>query len=186
MPNQANILRKNWPLARPCVIRFAEELGLRGVLVGLEDVEDAPVHPLLDLMPKLAWPDFLHVLLQSRMAFFPNSWDPSPVVIAQALCLDVPILVNQHILGGWQYVAPATGRFFDGEDDAVAGAAEVLSNQELTPQDYYCDHYGRVNAGARLAEFLRMVSDGADAADVEQAHFYSPMTHGGRVPERLG
>jgi hypothetical protein len=184
MPDQANFLRKNWKLARPCVMRFAEELGLRGVLVGLASVDDAPVHPRLDLMPKLPWPDFLHVLRQSRMAFFPNSWDPSPVVIAQALSLDVPILVNQHILGGWQYVAPATGRFFDGPDDAMAGAAEVLSNEALTPLDYYNDNYGRANAGARLADFLRLVSEGADAADVEQANFYSPRNHGLRLPKR--
>jgi hypothetical protein len=62
-------------------------------------------------VPQLPWPDFLRCLGASRVALFPNTWDPSPRMMAEAMSLDLPLLVNSDILGGWKYVCDAAGKF---------------------------------------------------------------------------
>ncbi len=173
MPDRSNFIRKNWAMAKRCALRFAEDLGLRGLLVGVAEVNDAPRHPLIDLRPPMRWREFLRALGESRVGFFPNTWDPSPRVIAEAMCLDVPILVNHDILGGWQYVAPESGRFFRTEDDALDAMTEVLAGS-FSPRDWYCSNYGRSNAGRRLAAFIGEIAGSERFSDVEIAYFYSP------------
>jgi hypothetical protein len=66
-------------------------------------------------------------LAQARVAFFPNVLDASPVLLTEALCLDVPVVVNRRILGGWKYVRPDTGRFFTDQDDVTGAVAACLA-----------------------------------------------------------
>ena len=77
--------------------------------------------------------------------FAPNLHDASPRVLAEALCLDVPILVNRHILGGWKYVSNETGAFFGGEHDVVDAVRALLSERrraELQPRRWFkCAHF---------------------------------------------
>ncbi len=184
MPEPTNFARKNWALARHCALRFADELGLRGALVGLAGVADAPEHPLIDLYPKLPWREFLRVLGQSRVAFLPNTWDPSPRVMAEAMCLDVPMLVNREILGGWHYVSAESGRWFGDHDDVVEAMAGLMSH-ELAPREWYTAHYGSSHAGPRLARFVTTLAQqqGRDI-DVEDARFYSPRDYRGVLPKK--
>jgi hypothetical protein len=75
-----------------------------------------------------------------RVLFAPNVHDASPRVLAEAMCLDVPILVNRHILGGWKYVNNNTGAFFGSEDDVVDAFKGILAAQEqgqLRPREWY-------------------------------------------------
>ena len=75
-----------------------------------------------------------------RVLFAPNLHDASPRVLAEAMCLDVPILVNRHILGGWKYVNNRTGAFFGGEDDVVEAFKGILAVQEqgqMQPRQWY-------------------------------------------------
>ncbi len=46
----------------------------------------------------------------------------SPRVITEALLTDLPILVNENILGGWKYVNEKTGVFFRDEHDISMGS----------------------------------------------------------------
>jgi len=41
-----------------------------------------------------------------------NVHDASPRVLAEAMCMDVPVLINWHILGGWKYATEQTGEDF--------------------------------------------------------------------------
>jgi hypothetical protein len=183
LPEPANLIRKNWKLAKRCALQFAEELGLKGLLVGVAQLADAPMHPLIDLRPELKWSEFLRCVLQSRVAFFPNTWDPSPRLIAEALCLDVPVLVNRNILGGWHYVCDSTGRFFTDECDALDAMASLLSDH-FEPREWYRERYGIRHAAPRLADFLRelAITQGR-AVEWHAASFYSPRDWNG-VPPR--
>ena len=183
MAEPANVVRKNWRLARRCAIRFAEELGLRGLLVGVAGLENIPSHPLIEVRPELRWADFLRCVVQSRVALFPNIWDPSPRLVAEALCLDVPVLVNRSILGGWQYVCEATGRFFNEEDDALEAMISLRSD-EFAPREWYSTHYGIRHAGSRLAGFLKELAAARDGAgEWRTAAFYSPRDWNGLRPK---
>jgi hypothetical protein len=104
------------------------------------------------------WPEVpRHALLEcvarSRIAFFPNALDPSPRLLGEALCLDVPVLVNRAILGGWKYVTRSTGTFFEGEHDVVDAARRCLSHSHA-PRAWFTANYGPVNSGRRLAAFV--------------------------------
>lgn len=46
--------------------------------------------------------EFFSYVKQSRFVFLPQIHDASPRVSTQALAHDVPVLMNQHISGGWK------------------------------------------------------------------------------------
>jgi hypothetical protein len=61
----------------------------------------------------LGYRDFLDKIEASRIMLVPSVLDASPRVITEALCLDTYVMVNEQISGGWKYVNPVTGAFFD-------------------------------------------------------------------------
>ncbi|WP_328761377.1 MULTISPECIES: hypothetical protein [unclassified Streptomyces] len=143
---------KNWPLAARCLRKLARETGLRILVVDAPAGAD-PIHGVR-LVGPLPWRQLLAVIAGARALFVPAVLDASPRVLAEALCLDVPVVVNRAILGGWQYVNPFTGTFFDGEDDAVAAVRAVL-DARLRPRAWFRAHHGPARAGARVLGLLR-------------------------------
>lgn len=107
----------------------------------------------IDVVGELPWTDLMQCVARSRMALFPNTADPSPRLLAEALCLDVPVLVNREILGGWKYVTPATGAFFTTEAELLAGARALLAGSRA-PRDWFATRFGPRRSGERLAAFL--------------------------------
>ncbi len=116
-----------------------------------------PDVPGVETRGELPWDQLMACLAQSRVAFFPNVLDASPVFLTEALCLDVPIVVNQRILGGWKYVRLETGRFFTGADD-VAGAVTACLTERFAPRAWFRAHHGPGHAAGRLAAFLDAVA----------------------------
>src|ERR1700683_4649845 len=154
LPDWFNAMTKNWDLAQPCAIRLAKA-GARVLLVGCSAMPDVPRHPNIETRPQLRWSDMLQATAQSRLALFPNGMDASPRALTEAIALDVPVLVNRQILGGWKYVRPETGRFFDDEDDVVNAFFDCLTSS-FQPRQWLLDHgYGRDGAARRLAAELQ-------------------------------
>lgn len=151
-----NELQKNWELAKACILRLADA-GLRVAVVGRASLPGLPPHPNIDLLPQVSWSEFIRITASARVAFLPNWWDASPRVLTEALAVDVPVLVHRQILGGWKYLAPETGRFFDNEGDVVDTCFELLdSASTLHPRDWFTGNgYGRHRAAQRLAAELR-------------------------------
>ena len=96
------------------------------------------------------------------MLFVPNVHDASPRVISESLILGHGIVVNSRILGGWKYVRPSSGEFFDESEpfavERVVGAVGRLVNMSVRGEidnSFYSQEYGRRRAGRRLARFLR-------------------------------
>ncbi|MQY10924.1 hypothetical protein SRB5_10370 [Streptomyces sp. RB5] len=143
---------KNWPLAERCLRRLSRRTGLR-VLVVDAPPGAGPV-PGVRLTGPLPWESLLAVLAAARCLFVPAVLDASPRVLAEALCLGVPVVVNRRILGGWQYVNPFTGAFFDGEDDIVEAVTGVLGGRCRT-RSWFTAHHGPPRAGARVLRLLR-------------------------------
>lgn len=145
---------KNWTLARECIPILCRDLGLRGLVVGRANIPDVPDCENLTVLGPVPWLVLLLLLHRSRLIFVPSVFDASPRVLAEAMCLDVPLLVNRHILGGWHYVNDATGTFFDSTADVAAGALHCL-RAPLTPRRWYVRHHGWFRAGKRLYDFLK-------------------------------
>ena len=56
------------------------------------------------------------------------------------MCLDVPILVNRYIVGGWKYVNRDTGAFFDSVENVVEAYQDILTRQkanQLHPRQWF-------------------------------------------------
>lgn len=155
---------KNWPLAARCLPRLCHELGLRALVIGRAD-KTFPPQPGITFSPPLEWPVLLAAVASARLLFVPNALDPSPRVIAEALCLDRPVLMQRDILGGWKYVNRYTGGFFDNEQDVVHVAAELLA-VGMAPREWFRVNFGPEPSSRRLTALLRPLDDalGNDAA----------------------
>ncbi|MGH8193623.1 MAG: hypothetical protein ACREQ8_04360 [Woeseiaceae bacterium] len=152
---------KNWSLANRCLSRLSGELGLRGLVIGVSaDAIDAVRG--LTFWRWLPYLRFLQVLARSRFLFVPNELDASPRILTEALCLDVPLLVHRPILGGWKYVQPATGVFFDREEE-VTGAASHCLNGSFHPRSWYLAHHGPQRAGETLRLLIEELDPGFQA-----------------------
>lgn len=159
--NWHNDVRKNWSLAKVCVEVLVRELDLSVLLIGRAGMPDAPRSSNVDVRTNLPWPELLACTAASRLALLPNVFDPSPKVLTEALALDVPILLNEDILGGWKYLNEATGRFFSNETELVDGALACLSGT-LSPQAWWVERYGQDLSSRRLAEHLRTLGGAED------------------------
>jgi hypothetical protein len=167
-PSALNEFQKNWDLAQSCIVRLAEA-GARIVIAGRSGVPGLPRHANIDYLSVVPFADFMRVTASSRAAFLPNWWDASPKVLPQALALDVPVLVNRRILGGWKYVAPETGVFFDDETDVV-DAFFTLLDTPVHPHDWLlANGYGQRAAAQRLAAELRALGGDSRAGELSYA-----------------
>ena len=149
---------KNEHLARACAEVLTAELGLRGLAVAATGLGDLPGVVIVPWMP---WPTFLSVLASARFVLVPNGLDASPRVLAEALCLDVPAVVQRDILGGWKYVNTFTGAFFADEGDVVEAVQRCLV-QPKSPRAWFRTHFGPYHAGRRLAALLCQVDPSFD------------------------
>ena len=148
-------LAKNWRLAGRCIPRMYAELGLRALVIGTPNEDFAPA-PGVTFVPQLPWHDLLAHLVQARFLFVPNVLDPSPKILSEALCLNVPLVMHKEILGGWKYINAFTGVFFNGEEDVIAAVGTCLSKAR-NPRDWFRVNYGPYHAGERLLRLLRSV-----------------------------
>jgi glycosyltransferase involved in cell wall biosynthesis len=155
---------KKWSLAGRCLPRICAELGLRALVIGTPDDSFAAA-PQVTFTSQLPWNQFLSHLAQARFLFVPNVMDPSPKLLGEALCLDVPLVVNRKILGGWKYINAFTGVFFDDEENVV-NAVKTCLERSLRPRDWFRANYGPYRAGKRLLKLLRSV----DPAIGEESH----------------
>jgi len=157
---------KNWPLAARCIPRLCHELGMRALVIGATS-DEFESSQFVTYRANLAWHDLLAYLAGAQFLLVPNGRDPSPRVVAESLCLDVPIVVYRQILGGWKYVNRFTGAFFDSEHDVTAAALAVTSGR-LSPREWFRAHHGPYLAGRRLLSLIRSI----DATIDEQSHLF--------------
>jgi hypothetical protein len=146
-------MTKNWALAKACLYRLCYDANMTGLLLGRWQILDLPFRRNLTVVGDVPRRKLLEYIGRSRVMFVPSLMDASPRILAEALCMDVPILVHRHILGGWKYVAESTGAFFTGEDDVLLAAEHCLGGK-TDPRRWFRANYGPMNASLRLSTFL--------------------------------
>lgn len=147
---------KNWTLAKKCLEVLCGKLKLRGLLIGRKNCPlSNKCNGLMTTTDILPSDELRKMYCKSRFIFLPNVKDASPRVLTEAMCHNVPCVVNKNILGGWKYVNEQTGSFFNDETDVEAAVLNVMNNlNNLTPRDYFIKNYGVKNSGKRLKEFI--------------------------------
>jgi glycosyltransferase involved in cell wall biosynthesis len=153
LPGRWKEATKNWLLAKRCLEYLCLDLNLKGLLLGRWQILDLPFRQNLTIVGDVPHDQLIGYLHRSRMLFVPSVMDASPRILAEALCMDVPILVNQGILGGWKYVNDCTGAFFRSEAD-VARAAKRCLESDLHPRRWFQDNHGPVRSSQKLSRFL--------------------------------
>ena len=155
---------KNWTFAKEALEVMCGELNLLGVLLVTRDQWDSKPckipkscdgkivqTPFLDQNEAMAY------FRQSRFLFVPQVNDASPRVITQALSLNVPVLMNKNIIGGWKYINNQTGEFFNDLSDFKEAYRRLEANIDLEhykPREYVVQNYGNRNAGKRFFDFV--------------------------------
>ena len=147
---------RNWEMAKKCLKIMCNKFHLKGLLIGRIncDVPEncKPNMTIKDFMPH---GEFIKHYNKCKFIFIPNSVDASPRVLAEALCFNLPCLVNYNILGGWKYVVEETGEFFHDENDFESSLRTLLEKlPTYSPSVYFRQHYGNSHSGVQLRDFL--------------------------------
>jgi hypothetical protein len=84
---------------------MADAMGLRVLVVGPGRVEK--LSKKITVVDRfLPWHEFVEHMGRCTYMFNSSFADASPRIVVEALSLDMPVLLNQDILGGWKYVEP--------------------------------------------------------------------------------
>ena len=154
---------RRWDIAKKILDIMCKQFKLKGLLIGRIGCEIPPechTQQLMETTDFLQYNDFIKQYNRCRFMLNCSESDASPRVLSENMCYDNPILVNKKILGGWQYVNDSTGAFFDPDNldnfpQVLTAFLDKLKKKEFTTRDWYVEHYGKNNAGARLKTFVK-------------------------------
>ena len=149
---------RNWELAKKCLEVMCSQFHLRGILVGRKNCEFTDkCNGIVKVTPFLAYDEFQNEMKKCKFLFVPNISDASPRVITEAICYNMPVLVNYNIVGGWHNViSGVTGEFFTNETDIIPELTKITSNyNSYQPRSWFQANRGAKISGKILADFLK-------------------------------
>lgn len=114
---------------------------------------------LTDYMP---YHDFIKLYKKCKWALIASEKDASPRIASESMLNNLPLFMNENILGGWQYIQEGingTGEFFN--ENNFEEKLEIFLNNLSTykPREYFLTHYGKENSGKKLKEFCQSIFD---------------------------
>ena len=148
---------RNWNLAKKCIDIMCSKYKMRGLLIGRINCELPPsCHKLMETTDFMNYNVFINQYQKCRFIFVPNLLDASPRVLAEALCFNLPCLVNNNILGGWKYVNDKTGMLFNDEHDFENVLQKFLNKfDKYTPRKYFINNHGANYEGKEIIAFIK-------------------------------
>jgi len=149
---------RNWELAKRCLEVMCSKFNLKGILVGRQNCEFTnKCNSLVKVVPFLPYNEFQTEMQKCRFLFVPNISDASPRVITEAICYNIPVLVNYNIIGGWHNVVSGiTGEFFNDENDIAQSLEKMIVNYDsYKPKEWFQTNRGMKVSGKILADFLK-------------------------------
>jgi len=97
------------------------------------------------------WSDFIDYMNSCKYLYCSSIYDASPRIIVEALSLDMPVLLNKNILGGWKYIQGSTGMFFD-PNASIENTVKSFVGKQYQPMEYSKVHFNRQKNATLLAE----------------------------------
>lgn len=147
---------RNWDKAKKYLDIMCEKYKLKGLLIGRINCEiPKSCHNNMELTDFLEYHKFIGNYAKCKFIFLPNFCDASPRVMTEAMCYNLPILVNSEILGGWKYVTPETGEEFNDTDFSDKLEKFLKNLENYKPREYFIREYGAENSGKRLLNFVK-------------------------------
>lgn len=153
---------KNWTFVLKSLKVMCGEYNMTGVLIATKDKQNKKKCPipkvckgLVVQTPFLTQDEYFAYLKQGKFAFIPQVHDASPRVTTQALMHDVPLLMNNNILGGWKYLNNRTGEFFNDMSDFRESLERILWNLDsYSPRKWVSENYGDRISSVKLYRFI--------------------------------
>ena len=151
-----NWYNRNWDLGKKCLEIMCRQFKLRGIIVGRTNCEFTDYCTgIVKVMPIMAWDKFQIEMQKCKFIFVPNVSDASPRVITEAMCYNMPALVNYNIVGGWHNIIPGvTGEFFTNEMDIADALEKITKQTTYSPRKWYAENRSLKNSGGQFAQFL--------------------------------
>ena len=154
--NEWVAFNKNLSLAEKCFSILCKKKKYKGLLVGRGGCKlPEGCDEYIDTTNKLDYWTMIKKYDEAKFIFLPNLSDASPRVLTEALCHNIPCLVNEKLVGGWKYVTPETGEFFTDENDFEFKLEKIINNlNNYKPREYFVKNYGIINAGVKFKNFV--------------------------------
>jgi glycosyltransferase involved in cell wall biosynthesis len=162
---------KNWKLALKCIEVLSGKQNLKGLLIGRKKCKlPKKCKNLLKTTDFLSQKELIESYCKSKFILIPNKTDASPRVLTEALCCNLPALVNYNIVGGWKYINNKNGALFKNLAEVEKGSEYIINNLNiLNPRNEFIDNYGNKNSGKRLKEFIQ--ENFSDKIDVSHCKY---------------
>jgi hypothetical protein len=148
---------RNWELAKKCLKVMCSKHNLKGIVVGRTKCKiDNFCSDKIKVLPFMPYWEFQKIMQECKFLFVPNISDASPRVITEAICYNMPVIVNYNILGGWQNVIPGvTGEFFTNEHNISSALYKLILNRHsYKPRAWFVENRG-FNSRKIFANFLK-------------------------------
>ena len=157
---------KNWTFALEALeVMCSPEFNLTGVLVATKNkpatkacwIPDSCKGKMLQTTFLPNQTEFFEYAKSSHFVFLPQIYDASPRVSTQALSLNVPVLMNRNIVGGWKYLNEETGEFFHDMSDFKKSLRRIVDRSRkglYHPRDWIESHAGTKIAGNKFRRFV--------------------------------
>ena len=140
---------------------MCDERDFSGIVLGIVDSngDSCDIPPSCEgkivKAPYVDYHEGINLMKKSKFMLLPQVYDASPRVAMEAMSLNIPLLMNGNIVGGWKYINPQTGEFFTGVDDFRNSLSRLMSRLDTySPMAYVNQHYGKERAGRKLRAFV--------------------------------
>jgi glycosyltransferase involved in cell wall biosynthesis len=148
-----------WDFAKKCIEMMVNKYKLKGILVGRHNCPNLPNiknSKLIEYSSFLKYGDFIKKIKQSKFLFECAGSTASPRIITESMSLNLPVILNNNIVGGWKYINPNTGELFNNKKDFEVKLVKLLDNFEsYKPRRFIREKYGVENSGKRLLKFIK-------------------------------
>ena len=153
---------RRFDIAKKLIDVMCKKYKLKGLLVGRIGCEIPPTcHQLMEQTDFMDYSKFITSFNKCKFILTCSEADASPRTVSEAMCFNLPVLMNKKILGGWQYVSEQSGEFFDPDtidtefEPVLDKFMKKLNNNEYTPREWFIKNYGKYNSGKRLFDFVK-------------------------------
>lgn len=165
---------RNWDLAKKCLEVMCGKYKMKGLIVGRQKCElTQKCNNMIKTSPMMDYNTFQREMKKCKMLFVPNIFDASPRVVTEAMCYNIPILMNINIVGGWHNIIPGvTGEFFTDEINLCDSLDRmIIFPDKYQPKKWYFENRGKYNSGKELADFFQQVyGEQLNSSDLEYVY----------------
>ena len=149
----------NWirglPILKSWLNYMADSMNLKILVCGSNRRKDFT--DKIDVIGFQTWDKFIKEMSRAKFLFCASKNDASPRIIIEAILLDMPVFVNQNILGGWKYINKYTGAFFNPDETIerkINQFMKKLDNNEFKPQQWYKKNIDIIKNKSTLADMV--------------------------------